>query len=185
MEKVDDVHMNRRRKERFPMPKQYWLCIGMIVGLFTILFASILHLTRVIPREVWAFTQVDWQVFIRYAVLWIMMTVLIFVLSVRAGTLNTRTCQQKKQHCERFRYAGIGLTDYAYIWIDDSGEERALIAEHDGKFLLTLQAFDAQDETWQTLKACSEYSTLADVKEALLNAEFYCEANGEPTGQDA
>lgn len=178
-----------KKKTKAPLPKRYWFYVAICALMFIILFASIFHMAAAIPREVWEFSKEDWLIASRYFVLWIILAVIVFVLATRAGNIHIKHMAGK---AEKYKCTGISPADYEHVWLDFYGEQRALISIRDGKFVLTVQELDEQAEIWITLESDLEYDSMAEVKEALCDFDFYCEENSEidkhgevkPKGED-
>lgn len=165
-----------KKKTKAPLPKRYWFYVAICALMCIVLFASIFQMAAAIPREIWEFSKEDWRIASCYFVLWIILTIITFIFATRAGNIHIKHFAGK---AEEYKYTGISPSDYDQVWLDFSCEERALIAVRDGKYILTVQEFDEQAEIWITLESNLEFSSLDEVKEALYDSDFFCDANAE------
>ena len=165
-----------KRKTGNPLPKRYWVYITIIAFMFIILFTSIFHIAATLPYEIWEFSKEDWHIASRYFILWIIIVIIASVLAIRAGNIHFKHFSGK---AEKHKYTGISPSDYEHVWLDFYGDQRALIRVREDKYILTIQDYDDQAETWIPLESDLAYDSLDAVKKALYEIEFYCDANAE------
>ena len=167
------------RRPKYPLPRRYWLYVGLIVTLGALLFVNIFvfdHWTG--ERELWAYERADWLLTGAFLLAEAALSLLALFFAQRAGKLFRRNSAQNAQHAEQFRLAGIQPGEYACVWFDLEGGRRALVAERDGTYRLRLEEFEARAEEWRAISGVSVFSSLPEVKRALFfDHDFACKEN--------
>lgn len=164
---------------KFPLPKKYWIYIILCIALGISLFVNIFVTAEITDnKEFWDFTQQDWHYFALFLLAEIIIVFLMFIFSTKAGKLNIKRESDVRQYYEHFKFSGIKLGDYDYVWFDFSEDERAKIVKQGDAYNLYVECFDYKTESWNPINAVTVCGSLEEIKKVLFfEFDFFCEEN--------
>ncbi len=167
------------KRTQFPLPKKYWLYVGLTAVLAVCLFLNIFWTDDITgEKEFWDYTAKNWLFFAAFLMTEILLGIGMHYFAVKAGRISKQRDEQFLQHYyAHIAYQGIKPGEYDFVWFDYSGEERALIMKNGSAFLLYVQSV-GRDDCWHDVNTVSRYESLDKVKQALFyEFDFYCEHN--------